>query len=50
MITLKDFLENGFKDILTFESGLGWVIYIKEHEFHENLIKQMCKFKPGFDI
>lgn len=46
MMTLKDFLVNGFKDILTFESGVGWIINIKDQEVHENIIKQMCKFKP----
>ncbi len=46
MMTLKNFIEDGLKDILTFESGVGWIINIKDHEVHENIIKQMCKFKP----
>jgi hypothetical protein len=48
MMMVQNFLQEGFKnDILTFKSGLGWVIEIKDHEFHENIIKQMSKFKPG---
>jgi hypothetical protein len=48
MMTVQVFLHDGLKkDVLTFKSGLGWVIEIKDHEFHEDIIKQMSKFKPG---
>lgn len=46
MTTLEDSLEDDHKNILTFESGMGWIIKIEDHKVHENIIKQMAKFKP----
>ncbi|MGE5342448.1 MAG: hypothetical protein ACM3SY_13305 [Candidatus Omnitrophota bacterium] len=46
---LKEFmmgLREHLGDILNFESGTGWIIKIKDSPTHENIIKQISKFKP----
>ncbi len=44
MLGLKEYLADG--DILNFETGVGWVITIKDNATHENIIKQIAKFRP----
>jgi len=44
MLGLKEYLADG--DILNFETGVGWVITIKDSAAHENIIKQLAKFRP----
>lgn len=44
MTRLRENLGDG--DILSFEIGAGWVIKIKDSMIHDNIIKQIGKFKP----
>lgn len=44
MMSLREYLGDG--DILNFESGLGWIIKVKDSTTHENIIKQIGKFRP----
>jgi len=44
MTSLREYLGDG--DILSFETGVGWVIKIKDSMTHDNIIKQIGKFRP----
>lgn len=43
-MSLREYLGGG--DMLNFETGVGWIIKIKDSASHENIIKQIAKFKP----
>lgn len=45
MMSLREYLGGG--DMLNFKTGVGWIIKIKDSATHENIIKQVGKFKPG---
>lgn len=44
MMSLREYLDD--EDILNFETGVGWVIKIKDGTTHDNIIKKITKFQP----